>query len=166
MITIGQKIVYRDEVCIVQDIAQDDTQAEQCYTLTSLHDSTLVIKVPVRLAADNVRPLITRSELSALVKKIPEIQTVPIDSWNRGTEYKDLLSEGSHESIVCIIKTAYERQHECAEKKHKSNESVKTYFRHAEKLFYNEIAAALDITYAEAKELVVKEVEALELQAR
>jgi len=161
MVKIGSQIVYRDEVCTVTDIVEKYRNDEDYYFLTSAHDASLHIKVPVTAANKCMRPLISKTEIKALIRRIPEIEIVPIDHWSRGVEYKELLSDGSHESIIRIIKTAYLRQQERSDNHQKPNENDKRYFRHAERLLYSEIAAALGLEYNEAKEYIVSEVAAL-----
>lgn len=161
MVKIGTKIVYRNQVCTVADIALKYRNNEDFYVLTPFRDETLLIRVPISIADTVIRPLITQLELDELIKKIPDIETVPINNWNRGTEYKELLSDGTHESVIRIIKTSFQRQKEKAERKQKANENDKIYFRQAERLFYDEIAASLNIEYEAAKDYIIKEVAAI-----
>lgn len=158
MFSIGNKIVYRDEVCTVVGIDEKYRDNEDYLVLSSSRDDSLTIRVPERVATKLTRPLITKTEIEALIKKIPNIKTIPISSWGRGAEYKELLSKGCHESIIKIIKTAYVRNQERADKRQKSNESDKQYFRQAERILYEEIAASLDIDYDDAREYIVSRV--------
>lgn len=151
MVQIGKKIVYRDEVCTVSALVKEHTTNEDCYVLTSGSDPSLRITVPVSKAAPLMRPLMKKSDIEELLQKMPSIPIVALSGWNRGLEYKELLKEGSHESIMSIIKTAYYRQQEQAERRQKPSENDKLYFRQAERLFYNEVAAVLDMTYEQAK---------------
>lgn len=161
MLSIGNKIVYRDEVCTVVGIDKRYRDNEDYLVLNSSRDDSLIIRVPKKMAAKLTRPLITKSEIEALIKKIPSIKTIPISSWGRGAEYKELLNNGCHESIIKIIKTAYMRNQDRADKRQKSNESDKQYFRQAEKILYEEIAAALEINYDDAREYIVSKVASL-----
>ncbi len=161
MVQAGKQIIYRDEVFTVSDILEKYRNDEDYYVLTAAHDTSLHVKVPVNVAAKVMRPLITKSEIEALICKIPDIECIAVSHWNRGIEYKELLSDGTHESIIRIIKTAYLRQREKTEKHQKPNESDKLYFRQAERLLYGEIAASLGIDYQEAKEYIVSKVAAL-----
>lgn len=161
MFQIGGKIVYRDEVCTVKDIAKKYKNDEDYYVLQSSCDPSLVIRVPVSKTSAIMRALMTKKDIDELIEKIPDIPVVPVSNWNRGSEYKDLLGDGSHVSIVSIIKTAYLRQQVKIERRQKANESDKLYFRQAERLLYNEIAAALDIPYDEAKSYIIQKVSGL-----
>ena len=155
MIKIGHKIVYRDKICTVKEIIKCYRNDEDYYVLTDVNDPTLLIKVPLTLAETIMRPLITRDEIDSLIKKIPNISTVSISNWNRGAEYKTLLRDGTHESVISVIKTAYQRQQDKIDDRKKPSESDKIYFRQAENLFYSEIAAALNIDFDEARDYIV-----------
>ncbi|NCU37890.1 hypothetical protein EOL96_02420 [Candidatus Saccharibacteria bacterium] len=158
MVHASQKIIYRDEVCTVVEIVQNYKNDEDYYVLSYTHDPSLIVRVSVKMASKFIRQLVTGDEIDALVQKIPTIDVIPIDNWNRGIEYKELLSDGSHESLVRIIKTAYARQQAKAERKQRPNENDKHYFRQAEHLLYNEIAAVMDISYDDAKEYITQQV--------
>ena len=161
MVKIGNTVVYRDEICTVADILEKYKDDEDYYVLSSVLDASLRIKVSVRRATEVMRPLITKAEIKALISRIPDIKTLPASTWNRGLEYKELLHDGSLESIVCIIKTVHLRQQEKVDNKQKPSDSDKMYFRQAEKLFYNEVAASLGVGYDEAKAYITQEVAAL-----
>ena len=101
MVKIGTKIVYRNQVCTVADIALKYRNNEDFYVLTPFRDETLLIRVPISIADTVIRPLITQLELDELIKKIPDIETVPINNWNRGTEYKvDFVPKVKMEVVV------------------------------------------------------------------
>ncbi|MDD3035945.1 MAG: hypothetical protein PHO93_03420 [Candidatus Saccharimonadaceae bacterium] len=161
MVEIGNKIVYRNSVCTVIDVAKKYKDDEDYYVLSPTRDPSLFIRISINKAEKNIRSLMTKSQIENLIRKIPEIPIVPIDTCNHGTEYKELLSKGTHEDLIVIIKTARIRQQIKTEKRQKINESDKTYFRQAEQLLYNEIAATLDISYNDAKNYVIEKVFAL-----
>lgn len=161
MVQVGKRIVYRDEVCTLIEIAKKYKNDEDYYVLQSGEDKSLVIRVPVATAKKMMRPLISKKELNELIAKIPEIETIEVNKQNRGSEYKDLMSKGSHEDVVTVIKTTYLRQQESLEQAYKPNESDKTFFRQAEKRLYSEVAYVLDMSYEDAKEYIVSKVRAV-----
>lgn len=155
MLEIGNKIMYRDEVCTVREIIEQYKNDEDYYTLVSANDPSLVIYAPTRTAGDTIRPLMSAAKVKALIKSIPNIDIVDIASGNRGIEYKELLLEGSRESIIAIIKTAYVRQLTQAERRQKPSENDRVHLRQAERVLYSEIAAALGMTHEEAHQYVL-----------
>lgn len=162
MLKINEKIVYRNDVCKVIDIVKKFRNDEDYYLLTPVNDTSLTIHVPISNSTENIRPLITKSEIEELIHKINEIPVIPISNMGRGAEYKELLSNGSHESLITVIKTAYQRKQMKAECNQKPSESDKQYFRQAEKLLYNEIGAVLNMSFDKAKEYIVDKVSQLE----
>lgn len=155
MVEVGNKIMYRGEVCTVRDLVEKYKNDEDYYVLVSANDASLIIYAPTRTATETMRPLISAHAVRKLVKSIPNIATVEITTGNRGLEYKELLQEGSHESIVAIIKTAYLRQQTQAESRQKPSENDKLHLRQAERALYSEIAATLGMSHGEAREYLL-----------
>jgi len=161
MVKISDKVVYRNDICKILSIDKKYKDNEDYLVLSSSQDSTLIIRVPLSVADENIRPLMSKKDINQLIKKIPGIPTIPMETWNRGVEYKELLSDGSHESIISVIKTSHLRQQAKTDKKQKVNEIDKIYFRQAEQRLYREIAAVLNISYEAAKKHIVDSVAAL-----
>jgi len=161
MVKISDKVVYRNDICKILSIDRKYKDNEDYLVLSSSQDSTLIIRVPLSVADENIRPLMSKKDINQLIKKIPEIPTIPMENWNRGVEYKELLSDGSHESIISVIKTSHLRQQAKTDKKQKVNEIDKIYFRQAEQRLYREIAAVLNISYEAAKKYIIDSVAAL-----
>ena len=155
MYKIGDKIAYRNEICTVINIDKKYKEGADYYALSCENDPSLLIHVPVEKSEESLRLLLTKTQIEELLNKAPEIPVIEITAWNRGAEYRELLSRGSHENIISVIKTAYLRQQEKIKKQQKVNEGDKVFFRQTERILYNEIAASLDITYDEAKKYVI-----------
>jgi len=77
-------------------------------------------------------------------------------------EYKNLLSSGSHEDLVKIIKTTYLRNKERIDNKKKISDKDNRYFQLAEKYLYNEFSIVLGLTIEDTKEYVIDKVIILE----
>lgn len=161
MIQIGKKLVYREQVCTLLEIAEKYRNDEDYYVLQSNSDDSLLIRVPINTAKRSIRPLITKEEIKALIKKIPSISPIEVDKHTKGSEYKKLLENGGHENVIKVIKTTYLRQQEKIEQAHKPNESDKSYLRQAEARLYNEVACALGLSFEEAKQLIISKVKAV-----
>jgi len=157
MISVGMKIVYRGDVYIFEDIElKDDVEY---YKLKSIAESNLTTRVPVSMANKHIRELLTREELDQLIAKIPNIPTLEVDAKNKGAEYREKLSTGTHEDIISVIKTIHLRQVDQATKKKRVSETDRVYMRQAEHLFYNEVAYIIDKNLITAKEYVTKTIE-------
>jgi CarD family transcriptional regulator len=76
-------------------------------------------------------------------------------------EYKNLLSTGSKEDIIKVIKTAYLRNKERLQKKKKLSEKDTNYLEKAEKLLYNELSVVLNLSIDATREYIIDKVEAI-----
>ena len=88
-----------------------------------------------------------------------EIDIIDIDSKLLENEYKKLLSDETHESLIKIIKTTYLRNKERIDTKRKISDKDEYYFNLAEKYLYNELSIVLNKTYNENKQFIINEVE-------
>lgn len=156
MVKIGKKIIYRDEVCVLVDIAKAYRDGEDYYIMQSSADPSLSIKAPVKTATEFVRLPMSKGEIRELVKMIPDIEPVELATGAKGTDYKDLIESGTHQDLLRVIKTAYLRRQQLSG--HRPNEKDKTYFRQAEKRLYSELACVLDVSLEEAKDAIVSQV--------
>ena len=159
MYKINDYIIYKREVCKINDILPKCFKDNDYYLLCPLSDDTLTIKVPV----DNkeIRSLITKKDIDKIIDKIPNIE--PVSSYTKSLEgiYKDLLASGSHEDLIKIIKTTYLRNKERIDNNKKTTDKDNYYFNLAEKYLYQEFQIVLNLTYDEAKNYVINKVEKL-----
>lgn len=70
-------------------------------------------------------------------------------------EYKKLLSDENHESLIKIIKTTYLRNKARVDSKKKVSEKDEYYFKLAEKYLYNELSVVLGMSYDKTKEYII-----------
>lgn len=73
-------------------------------------------------------------------------------------EYKKSLDNFTHENLIKIIKTSYIRNKARTDSKKKISDKDDMYFKIAEKLLYTEFSLALDMSYEDTKEYVIKRV--------
>jgi len=158
MFNIGDYVIYKHEVCIIKEIKKGRNDKDY-YTLRPIDDDTLKIELPVDFANKSIKELITKKKALELIKNIPNIEVIKIDTKLLDDVYKNLLSENTHESLIRIIKTTYLRNKERIENKRKTSDKDEYYFNLAEKYLYNELSIALDKTFDETKEYIIKELE-------
>ena len=157
MFRIGEYLVYRKDVCKVKDIKEKE--GKEYYQLTPVDDETLKIEVPID--NENLRNVISKVDLENLVNSIPNIDTIDCSDRMIELEYKNLISTGSKEDLIKVIKTAYLRNKERIASKKKLSEKDTNYQEKAEKLLYNEFSVVLDKTFDQVKEYIINKVEAL-----
>ena len=158
MFAIGEIVIYKHEVCMIKELKKLSNDKEY-YTLIPLDDNTLKIDLPIDLANKTIKKLISREYALELIKKMPEIDILKVDTKLLESEYKKLLSDETHESLIKIIKTTYIRNKERVDSKRKISDKDDYYFRLAEKYLYNELSIVLYKNYDETKGYIIKVLE-------
>lgn len=114
------------------------------YTLRPVYHKESAVYAPVENRKIIMRPVITKEEAEALVKRIPEIETVWIvNEKAREVQFKETLHTCDCEELVKIIKTLYERKQQRIESGKKVTVVDEKYFRQAEDKLYEELAFVL-----------------------
>ena len=162
MYKINDYLVYGKDVCKVEKIEEKKFNNEDYYLLRPLKNKTLKISAPVSDKANKIRELISKKELEKLIKKIPEISIITTDDKFIENEYKKLLSTGTHEDLIKIIKTTYLRNKKRLDNNKKIAEKDKNYFELAEEYLYNEFSVVLGKNFEETKDYIINEVINLE----
>lgn len=157
----GEFVVYKREVCKIIEIKKNHLNNKDYYIMVPINDDSLKINVPVENKLGNIRPLLKREEVERLIKIIPSIAA--IDSPNKliENEYRTLIHDNTHESLIKIIKTTYLRNKERSDNKRKIGDKDDHYFKLAERYLYNELAIILNMSFEETKEFIIREVEKL-----
>ncbi|MDD2409255.1 MAG: hypothetical protein PHD03_00830 [Bacilli bacterium] len=150
---VNDVVVYIRDVCKISEVDNKN----KYYTLIPINDKSLTIKIPFN--NDKVRGLISKKEVEAIIKKIPQIELIDFNNDKMVEhEYKKLLYSNEHENLIKIIKTTHLRNQDRINHNKKVSEKDSNYFNLAEKLLYNEFAAVLGKTYDETKDYVINEV--------
>ena len=156
---INDYIIYKREVCKINDILPKFFKDNDYYLLSPLSDNTLTIKVPVN--NKEIRSLITKKEIDTIINEIPNIEPAQSDTKSLEGIYKELLSTGLHTDLIKIIKTTYLRNKERIDNNKKTTDKDNYYFNLAEKYLYQEFQIVLNLTYDKTKEYVINKVEKL-----
>ena len=159
MYKVNDYIIYKREVCKVNDILPKYFKDNDYYLLSPLSDNSLTIKVPVN--NKEIRSLISIAEVDEIISKMPNIKVVDSDTKTLEGIYKELLVSGKHEDLIKIIKTTYLRNKERIDNNKKTTDKDNYYFNLAEKYLYEEFSIVLDKSYDETKEYVINKVEKL-----
>ena len=158
MYKVGDKIVYKRNVCEIVDIKLDKFSNKECYYFEPVDDKSLKITVPIDLD-DSIRKIVTKKEVDNIIKNIPNIEVIKnINDKNIELEYKKCLDNLSHENLIKVIKTTYLRNKARTDSKKKISDKDDMYFKMAEKLLYTEFSITLNKNYEDTKEYVVSKV--------
>lgn len=158
MFKIGDNVVYKRNVCLVNDINLNKFTNKESYELIPIDDSSLKINVPLELESD-IRYVITKEEVEKIIENIPNINILgKMNERNIEQEYKKSLDNFTHENLIKIIKTSYIRNKARTDSKKKISDKDDMYFKIAEKLLYTEFSLALNMSYNDTREYVIKRV--------
>ncbi len=158
MYKINDYLVYGKDVCKVCEIEEKKFNNEDYYLLRPIKDPTLKIEIPITNKNNKIRDLISKEELENLLNEIPKIETIKTNEKFLESEYKQLLSTGSHKDLIKIIKTTYLRNQKRLENNKKKTEKDTTYFELAEQYLYNEFSIVLGYDYDQTKDYIRKRV--------
>lgn len=154
----GEFVVYKRDVVEIVDTKINRMNHQEYYVLVPVNDESLKIDVPIDNRLGHIRPLITKDEIENLIKIIPSIPLIETNNKLIENDYRILMNDTSHESLIKIIKTTYLRNKECLDNNKKVGDKDNYYFDLAEKYLYTEFAYSLNISYDEASEYILKEV--------
>ena len=159
MYKVGDLLVYKKDVCEIIEIKEKYLRGMDYFILAPIIDKSLKLQIPTSSSA--IRDLLTKEEVERLIKQIPTIETIKIESKNIENEYKQLMQSGTHEDLIKIIKTTYLRNKERLDNNKKTTDKDNYYFNQAELYLYNEFSVVLNLTYDETKEYVLNAVNKL-----
>lgn len=151
MFKVGDKVIYRRDLCTVKCIIDN-----KYYKLSLIDDNTLTISVPIDNKFKYLRYPISLEEARKLINKIPSIEPIKTNDKLLENTYKELMRSNNHEDLIKIIKTTYLRNKEREENGKKTTDKDQTFFEQAEKYLYNELSLVLNMTYQECKDYIIK----------
>lgn len=151
MYKINDKVVYKKDVCLISDIKQ--MNGMDYYVLIPVNDESLKISVPT--TSNSVREVLTKKKAEDLIKMMPSIESLEDDGRVLDYTFRELMNDGSYESLIKIIKTVYIRNQDRLSKKKKLSDRENTYFKEAEKYLYTELSTALKMTVKDTKKYII-----------
>ncbi len=128
MYKVNDIVVYKRDLCKVVEIRKNRLTNLNSYIMVPILDESLKIEVPVDNNLPYIRDVISKEEADNLIKKIPNIKTLQLDSKNLDSEYKYLYNSASLEDLITIIKTTYLRNDERLKTRKKVSEKDSSFF--------------------------------------
>lgn len=162
MFNIGDYVVYKRDVCKIKEIKKSHFNNKDYYVLIPIDDNTLKIDVPTDNINGLLRPIISKEEVTNIIRQAVNIPIIETNNKLIENEYKQLLNSGKHEDLIKIIKTTYLRNKERIDMGKKIGDKDDLYFKRAEQLLYNEFSIALNMNYDDTKKYVVDAVSLLD----
>lgn len=157
MYKVDDVVVYRRDVCKVVGLTVSDMTGEECYILEPYHETSggAVMKVPVSNKAGNLRDVISKKQITDLVKAFPNVEALADKPANMKSQYVTLLKGNKLEDLLCVIKTAYARNKTRLDNHKKLATIDSEFLNKAEKYLFNEISVATGLSYNESKEYFI-----------
>lgn len=153
MYKVNDLLVYKKDVCVVEEIKPKYLRDTDYYVLSPLTDKSLKLQVPT--TSNAIRGLIKKEKIEEIIQSIPNIEVIKSDAKTLEADYKLLMQNGTHEDLIKIIKTTYLRNKERLDNNKKTTDKDNYYFNQAELYLYNEFSVVLNLTYDETKQYII-----------
>ena len=153
MYKIGDYVIYLKDVCKVFDIKEKYMNDTDYYILVPINDESLKLSVPV--TNETLRNLPSLNEVNDMLDNIRNISVLTEDNKQLEDEYKKLISNGSYEDLIKVMKTAYLRNKKRLDNKRSISSKDKNYMEIAEKHLIPELAIVLDMSIDETEKYVI-----------
>lgn len=151
MYSIGDFVACGNKgVCKVAEITKLDISGadknEDYYILKPVYSAASTVYIPVHLADESLRPILSKDEAEELISSIPSIDKLEIVSEKLvESEYKGCIRSNDITDLVKMIKTIYDRKRKRLEAGRKETSVDAKYFRLAGDFLFGELAISLDI---------------------
>lgn len=152
----NQIVVYGNVgVCEITGISELDFMEDKklYYTLKPLYEENRVIYTPVEGHKHRMRPIISKTEAEAFVKRLPSIKAGKYaNEKERKEAYHEILLSGNIEKWASMICFIYQKEQERAAKGQKVSTHYTEEMKGIERLLYGELATALQIPLSGVKD--------------
>ncbi len=162
MFSVGEYVACGNKgVCKVDQISTLNISGvdknEKYYILKPVYSAASTVYVPVSVADESVRCILTAEEAKAFVKSIPEIKSLEIPNEKLiEAEYKGCVRSNDMKKMVSLVKTIYERRKKRLEAGRKETAIDAKYYRIAADFLFGELAISLDVPKNEVEGLITK----------
>ena len=152
----NDKIVYKGDVCIIQDIKKKYYKDIDYYILSPISDTSLTINIPANAENEDIREIISKKKALELINKIPSIDIINIEN-EKYIEalYKELLNNKTYDGLIKVIKTTYLRNQKRISNNKKISEKDDLYFKKAEQRLYDELSVALNLKVDDVRQKII-----------
>lgn len=134
-------------ICKITDIISMNTSgtARDYYLLVPIDEPTAKVYIPMDVATQRIRPVLTEQEAWDIIKNVSSIEGIWIENEKeREKVYKEALTSRDPVRLIAIIKTLYLRKKERLIAGKKNTAVDERYFKLAENQLHAELAFALN----------------------
>lgn len=156
MYKVNDYIIYKRDVCKINEIKKNYYGGKDYYSITPIIDNTLTINV----ACDSpkIKDILTKEEASKIIEAIPNVEIIDSNDKTLENIYKSLLATDDILDLVKIIKTTYLRNKSRVDSGKQIGDKDKSYFDQAEKYLYNTLGISLGMNYEETKKYIINKI--------
>jgi CarD family transcriptional regulator len=162
---LGDNVIYgANGVCEIDEITSCKMaeQVRECYVLVPVFDRSLRIYVPTDndKLLKHIRFALTKDEAVRLIEEMPDMETMWIQNESARREaYRKIINKADLRELVGLIKTLYLKKIKRAETGKKLFVVDEVFLKSAEKLLYDELAAALEIKRDDVAGYIMRKIE-------
>lgn len=110
-------------------------------------------------AVGKMRHILNKREIDALLQSVKEMEFVWIDDENqRKQKYRDVLSSVDHNTLICMMRSAYQHKLEQRDSGRKFHLCDEHFLRDAERLLISEFSCALSIDQKDVKQYMIEHI--------
>ncbi|MDD3692399.1 MAG: CarD family transcriptional regulator [Oscillospiraceae bacterium] len=151
-------------VCKISEIIkrQVNDKLIEYYVLKPIFDKKSTFYVPVnsKKATAKMRTTLSAEEIYDLLESLPDIDTEWIENNNaRKERFSQIISNGTSEQLLRLIKTLYLQQQEQNDNGKKLHITDERFLKDAEKMLYGEFAYVLNMEHDQVLPMIVKYIE-------
>ncbi|MCR4617728.1 MAG: CarD family transcriptional regulator [Lachnospiraceae bacterium] len=162
MFNIGEYVACGNKgVCKIDQITTLDISGvdkdEKYYILKPVYSAASTVYIPVALADESVRPILTGEQAKDFVSAIPDIECldIPNEKMVEGL-YKGCVRSNDMKQLVSLVKTIYERRQKRIAAGRKETAVDAKYYRIAAEFLFGELAISLDVPKNEVEDIITK----------
>lgn len=162
MFAVGDRVVYGYEgvFCVSEYTTSpiDKNDKRVFYILRpDFGSGNSMIVTPSEGGVTPIRAVISREEAEAVIAKIGEIGEIVVEKErNRREVYREVMGRCCAESCISILKTVRTRRRDFLAQKRRLAETDTDFESRARHCLFCELAAAMDISIAEAEQMVME----------
>ncbi len=161
MFSIGDVVMYGSSgVFSITDIRQEKfgEKPELYYVLNHREQHDMVVYCPVNNPKIPMRRLLSKEEIYALIRTMPNAEGEWIDDdRERNRAFTEILRSGDREALVRLVKTLYYKKQERLSERRKLRVSDEKLLKEAETILHEEFAHVLDIRTDEVLPFILGE---------
>lgn len=159
MFSIGDRVVYGSMgVCTIIDRCMPDMPGatKECYVLVPEYVANSKIYAPVDGTTVNMRPLLSRRQVHALIDKIPDMDMLePVKERQLQKEnYRAVIQSADSTQLAQLLKTLHVRRKQGMEEKRSVPVQEKEHYDTVRRLLFGEIATTMEIQLDEVEDMI------------